>query len=273
MRLAPLAFALLPFPALAEEIGECRFDRETLTFAGTRVEQATCLLRKVKLRGEKEPQPLPPVFRTLMESDGAPSAAQKAATWKTIAKDFADWVYANHQAELHFCPLLGAYSAFGESQGDFRVRISQTARELRDKAVEELRAKMTKQAKSIEDKAATAMAKVETQKAQASSAKWSTAATLFTTALGAFFGRKGGLSTSVSKVGSVFRESKEAANAEQEVERYREELKALDQQLEDETQKIRDQYDPTALVLETAKLTPLKKNITTSAVGILWVAE
>jgi hypothetical protein len=74
-------------------------------------------------------------------------------------------------------------------------------------------------------------------------------------------------------VGSVFRESRESASAEQEVERYREELKVLDQQLADETQKIRDQYDPTALTFEVAKLTPLKKNITPNAVGILWVGK
>jgi hypothetical protein len=69
----------LAAPALAEEIGECRFDRDTLTFAGTRVEQAECLMRKVKLLGEKEAQPLPPILRTLLESDGSPSPAQKAA--------------------------------------------------------------------------------------------------------------------------------------------------------------------------------------------------
>ena len=118
-----------------------------------------------------------------------------------------------------------------------------------------------------------AMQKVETQRAQASTAKWSTAATIGGTLLGALFGRKGGLTTSVSKVGTAMRESGDVANAEQEVERLRAEMKALDQQLEAETQKIRDQYDPTALVFETAKLTPQKKNITPSAVGILWISE
>lgn len=204
-----------------------------------------------------------------------PSAAQKAATWKAIEKDLTNWIYANYEAEIRYSPLLEAYSNFGESEADFRVRVSQVARELRDKAVEELRAKMMKQAKGIEDKAARAMQKVETQKAQASSAKWSTAATIGTSLLGALFGRKSSVvsATNVNKVGSIFRESREAASAEGEVERYREELKALDQQLSDETQKIRDQYDPTALTFEVVKLTPLKKNITPNAVGILWVGR
>ena len=44
----------------------------------------------------------------------------------------------------------------------------------------------------------------------------------------------------------------------------------LEKQLADETQKIRDQYDPTTLVLETIKLSPVKKNIQVTATGILW---
>ena len=37
------------------------------------------------------------------------------------------------------------------------------------------------------------------------------------------------------------------------------------------TQKIRDQFDPTTLVLETFKITPTKNKIQPDAVGILWL--
>ena len=77
-RLIPLTL-LLAAPANAELIGGCRFDRDTLTFAGSPAAQATCLLRKVELMGAKSPQPLPPVIQQLMEHGGAPSAAQKIA--------------------------------------------------------------------------------------------------------------------------------------------------------------------------------------------------
>ena len=69
----------LAAPALAEEIGECRFDRDTLTFAGSPLEQATCLLRKIELGAVRKPQPLPPAIVRLMRDGGAPSPAQKAA--------------------------------------------------------------------------------------------------------------------------------------------------------------------------------------------------
>ena len=58
-RLLALPVLILAAPAQAEEIGECRFDRDTLTFAGTPLEQATCLLRKVELLAVRKPQPLP----------------------------------------------------------------------------------------------------------------------------------------------------------------------------------------------------------------------
>ena len=77
-RIVPFSL-LLAAPASAELIGGCQFDRDTLTFAGSPIEQATCLLRKVELMGAKKPQPLPPVIAALMRDGGAPSAAQKAA--------------------------------------------------------------------------------------------------------------------------------------------------------------------------------------------------
>ena len=82
---------LLAAPASAELIGGCQFDRDTLTFAGSPVEQATCLLRKVELMGKKSPQPLPTVIARLMEQGGAPSAAQKTAAIAAFPQPYRDY--------------------------------------------------------------------------------------------------------------------------------------------------------------------------------------
>ena len=66
-------------PASAEIIGGCQFDRDTLTFAGTPVAQAHCLMRKVLPLGEKADQPLPPVLLRLLTDALPPTPAQKAA--------------------------------------------------------------------------------------------------------------------------------------------------------------------------------------------------
>jgi hypothetical protein len=92
-----LVASALALPASAEIIGECRFDSETLTFAGSPLEQATCLLRKVELKAVRKPQPLPPVIVRLMSDAPPPTAAQKAAAiaafpepYRTYAIEYAD---------------------------------------------------------------------------------------------------------------------------------------------------------------------------------------
>jgi N-acetylmuramoyl-L-alanine amidase len=98
MRCLPVVVLLaLAAPAGAEEIGECRFDRNSLTFAGTASEQAACLMRKVKLLGEKEAQPLPPILRVLLESTGAPTSAHKSVATAAFPEPYR--AYAIEHAE------------------------------------------------------------------------------------------------------------------------------------------------------------------------------
>jgi len=209
-----------------------------------------------------------------------PSAAMKAKTYDTIAKDYIDWVYANHSLEVSYCALLESYSNPGETAGDFRARMGQTAREKRDAAVEELKAKLGKKVKSLEDSMTKAMAKVDAQKAQASSAKLNTAIQIGSSLLGALLGRKsGGLlgaaslvkGTTVTSASRAWKEGQDVAAAETELERMKIEYEAINKQCEEEVQKLKDQYDPATLALETFKLSPVKKNISNTATGILWL--
>lgn len=210
-----------------------------------------------------------------------PGPALKSSTYTSIKKDFGEWVYANHSLEVFYSPLLDTYSNPGEKVDEFKARVTQTARELRDQAVEELREKTAKAVKALEAKAAKAEVKVETQKAQASSATMSGLVTIGTSILGAVFGRKSGMSaatsvlkgSTVTSATRVMRERREAAAAEGELSAIQSEITELEKQLADDTQKIRDQYDPATLALETVKLTPTKKNIQVTATGILWQAR
>jgi hypothetical protein len=208
-----------------------------------------------------------------------PGAAMKAKTFTTIAKDYIDWVYANHSVDVSYSELLEAYSNIGETAEAFKTRVAQTAREQRDVAVEELRVKTTKVVKAMEDKLAKAFANADAQKAQASSAKLQTMLSIGGSILGALLGRKSGISgaaalmkgTTVTAATRAWKEGKEAGSAEEEVARLTAEHAALVKETEEQMQKIRDQYDTSALKLELTKLTPVKKNIQGTATGILWM--
>lgn len=97
-------------PASAEIIGTCQFDRDTLSFAGTPLDQAKCLLRKVLPLGVKVDQPLPMVIVRLMSDAPPPTAAQKAAAiavlpepYRTFAIEHANDPASQTEAGL---PLL-----------------------------------------------------------------------------------------------------------------------------------------------------------------------
>ena len=84
MRYALAALALLTSPAAAQTpasveapsssgpVGQCGFDPVTLTFTGSAVEQAECLLQKIAWRGIRSPQALPEVLRRVLSEGGAP---------------------------------------------------------------------------------------------------------------------------------------------------------------------------------------------------------
>ena len=91
---------LLAVPARAEPIGECRFDSQTLTFAGTALEQATCLMRKIEVRGVRREQPLPAVLVRLMRDGGAPSAAQKAAAIAAFPEPYRSYALRHADAPV-----------------------------------------------------------------------------------------------------------------------------------------------------------------------------
>ncbi len=120
-RLLALPLLLLAAPAAAEEIGECRFNRETLSFAGTPLEQATCLLRKVELQGAKKPQKLPKVLARLMEGSGAPSAAQKAAAIAAFQEPYRAYAleYAEAPVSQTAAGLPLAYFAIHDTSTPF----------------------------------------------------------------------------------------------------------------------------------------------------------
>ncbi len=206
-----------------------------------------------------------------------PGAALKSATYDRIEKDFVDLLYNKESLEVYYSPLIKAYSRPDESEGDFKARMAQQVRELRDQAVDELRSKAAKSLKSMQDKAVKALAKVDAQKAQANSAKMATVMKVGSSLLGALLGgRKSGIAsvasaTTVSGVSRAWEQSKQADAAELELEKIKLEMAEFEQQTEVSVVGLREQYDPSLLVLEAVKLTPLKKNIRPVATGILWL--
>lgn len=202
-----------------------------------------------------------------------PQAMLETKMWTSLKKELVDFLYGNHTITIFKSPLTGMYSNLGESEGDFRARLVHAAREIRDEKVEEMQDSYDKKLETIEDRIARAMDVVEEQAAQANSAKMDTAMRIGGTILGAVFGRKvsSRSRSAMSGASRVWKESRDVARAKEKVEDYKDDLEEMERECEEEIQELKDAMDPMVEKLETISLSPLKKNCSAKAVGIVWM--
>ena len=105
-------------------------------------------------------------------------------------KGLTDYVYRNSTVEILYNPAFKLYSADGEAERDFLIRLQQVAREYRDELAEDLRKKYGPKIAALQEKVRKADQAVRREEGQAKAAKNQTAISIGSTLLGAFMGRK-----------------------------------------------------------------------------------
>lgn len=222
------------------------------------------------------PPPLKPEELGSQPATGAgfgelPGFAMNAANYKQVEKDFAEWLYRNERADIFSCPSLKAFSELGESEAEFRARLSQKAREARDAAVEKLRAATRKKLEALEGRLQTAEAGLARQKAESQGAMMQAGASILGGLLGGLMGRKRGAGSALSKGTSAYKQHQDVAAAEDKVETVQQQIAELNQQLEAEIATLAQSFDPATLALETESLKPTKTNVAVDSVALLWL--
>jgi pyruvate/2-oxoglutarate dehydrogenase complex dihydrolipoamide acyltransferase (E2) component len=205
-----------------------------------------------------------------------PNELIQSKFYSSLKKEFEDWLYSNDTVTLFHSPLSGMYSAMGESDGDFRVRLMQAAREIRDEKVADLQQRFEKKIHGQEASVQRAMDQLAEQKGQATNAKMDTAMRIGSTLLGAVFGKKFSLTrgrTAMSGASRAWKESGDVGRAEEKVERLRKELAELQAEAGEELAALKEAIDPMKEKLEEVHLTPLKKNCSAKSVGIVWFPQ
>jgi len=201
----------------------------------------------------------------------------RAKNYRSWKKHLKDYLYQNRALQLWKCPALKAISKPGETEGDFRVRLKQQAREKRDLAIEKLRKRYSTKLASLRERVRKAQVKIEKEKEQYSQSKLQTAVSVGTTLLGALFGRKavsvGNVSragTAIGRAGRTAKEKGDIAVAQQNAAALKQRLMDLESQFEEDVADIRNSIDPDTLELEELAVRPRKSDITISAMGLAW---
>jgi hypothetical protein len=205
----------------------------------------------------------------------APAAALSAREHKRWTGALEDHVYRNVALELLSCPGLKLTSAPGMTEGEFRARVALALREKRDDAVEALRQKYASRLATLEDRERRAAQKVERERAQASNQTLSSALSVGGSLLGALFGgsRRGAaskVSTAARSVGRVGKERTDVAHAEADARALREQVEALNAELEAEVARLESEFDPQAIRLESVPVKPRKADIAVEDLALVW---
>ncbi len=204
--------------------------------------------------------------------------AHQVKNYKKWQKDFVTWVYRNHTLDIWKSPAMKITSESGESEREFRLRVQQLTREIRDEKTEILRKKYAKKMARLEDRIRRAEQAVEREEEQAKQQKFQTVISLGATVLSAFLGRKAISRTSMGKAATTIRGMSRSRKENQDIERAGENVEALKQDLADleseftqETETLASALQNQSENLETVTIRPKKSNITVELFGLGWV--
>lgn len=203
-----------------------------------------------------------------------PGYAMNAANYKPVAKQFEEELYRNEKEEIWSCPALKLWAQIGETEGDFRVRISHKAREARDLAMEKLKDALGKKISMLEGRMRTAEAQLAREKAEATSAKINAGASVMGGILKAVFGRKVGLggttSGSITKTTSAYKQHRDVGNAEDKIVGLQQDMDAISKEMDAGLAEIERNYDAATIGLEKETLKPRRTDVMVERVGLVW---
>jgi hypothetical protein len=207
-----------------------------------------------------------------------PDALISPKNYEAWKKQLAAHLYATEVLSIWRCAKLKMESAAGEAERDFRIRLTQHAREKRDLEVEKLRKSYASKASKLEKQVQTSQKALAKEKSQSRNAKLDTAATFGSTLLGALFGRKlasrsnvDSATRSVRKWSKASEQHEDVDQAEATVRDRLRQLADLDAELHAETERIRAEYDVNSLELEEVPIRPRKTDVQVKRVALAWV--
>ncbi|HEU0120100.1 MAG TPA: DUF87 domain-containing protein [Bryobacteraceae bacterium] len=208
-----------------------------------------------------------------------PAAAGKVKSYAAWNKDFINWLFATQKLDILQSVNLKQASNPGESERDFRVRLTTAAHEARDEAVTALRQKYGPRLAMLEERVRRAQQMVEKQQQEASQAKMQTGLSIASTVLGALMGRgfmtktaMSGMGSAARSLGKSSREGQDVARAEENLQAALDQKSQLEQQLQEEIAMLAAQFDTLNERFETVTITPKKTNIQVRLFSLCWKA-
>lgn len=204
-----------------------------------------------------------------------PSALSEASNYRAWEKDLADFLYRSRRWPLFESEEFGLVSEPGESEGEFRVRVQETAREQRDAEVEKARAALEKQLVRLRDRVRRAQARLDKEGTQ-TRGKWGSflGAVVEVGVSAAGVGRKRLTTNKISRVFKTLQQARDEGSdderAEQEIVELQQEIARLQASFEEREAEIGRRYQEGAQTLGTYELKPRRTDVDVRRVSAGW---
>ncbi|MBN1151917.1 MAG: ATP-binding protein [Dehalococcoidia bacterium] len=204
-----------------------------------------------------------------------PTAASSAKSYTTWKRDLVTWLYGTQTLELLTCTEFKQTSVPGESERDFRMRLTQLARERRDSEMEKLRDKYEKKVGSLRDKILVAEQAVEREQDQAKQQKMSTAISFGAGLLGGVLGGRmssmGRVATGMKGMGRTKQATRDVERAKEKLDVAKAKLKQIEEDFREDTERVASAFDPSIADLDRVTIRPMKKDIRVRMVTLAWL--
>jgi hypothetical protein len=207
-----------------------------------------------------------------------PGPALRAANYARWSKSFMLHLQEHERYRAWFCEPLKLVSAPGETEAQFRQRLSLPLREKRDELIDTLRRKYAPKLLVLQDRIARAEDRLRREQDQLQQQKLGTALSVGTSILGALLGRKllssgniGRASSAARSASRIGRESADVQRADETLEELRQRGLTLQEECEAEVAELAASVTADTVELREIILAPRKSDLVVNEVALAWI--
>ncbi|MCC7568356.1 MAG: DUF87 domain-containing protein [Candidatus Methanofastidiosa archaeon] len=201
-----------------------------------------------------------------------PERANSIKELKVFQKGFESWLYHTRRLTRKVHPALGVFQEAGEDERSFAARVSQAARERRDKDIAALEAKYAKKLDTLEARLERLHLKLDADKAEHEARKREEMVGAGETVLSFFMGRRRTTAaTTISRKRRLTEKAKhEITETAEEIERTKRQAEELSAALNKESEAIAAAWGRATEECGEVVIKPKKADITVRLMVLAW---
>ena len=202
-----------------------------------------------------------------------PSFLARDKALKKSAATLREVLYAQERLTLYRCRKLRMESDPNESEAQFKIRVEDHLRELKEEAIDKVRERYAAKETRLQERLRRAQERVDKEEADQTGSLISVGASILSALFGGRGPSAGKIGTAINRSGRVLKERGDVSRARERVQELQEKLEELAEELEEKIDTADEKYSPENYPIESFALRPRKSDIRIESIVLLWRPE